>query len=77
MKDDLDKAEEWGIKALELIRDASKVNNVTEEKKVLPTGDYARIYYNQLDLSKRKESFSKLKMQMNRFNDDFKPDSLD
>ncbi|NDV82392.1 DUF6340 family protein [Bacteroides sp. 51] len=71
MKDDLEKAEEWGKEAIKLIKVA---NNITEDSVLSEahlSGDLGYIYYNQVDLSKRKESFAKLKMQMDRFNDDF------
>lgn len=71
MQDDLDKAEEWAIKAVELIKAA---HNITDDSIVAgdhQSNDLGRIYYNLMDLMKRKENFAKLKMQMDRFHNDF------
>lgn len=70
MKDDLDKAEEWGKKALELINITYNAQGGIDSTSVLSM-DQAHIYYNQLNLAERKNLFSKLKMQMDRFNNDF------
>lgn len=77
MKDDLDKAEEWGKKAVDLMKVANNINEDSVLVSSLLSTDLRCIYYNLVDLSKRKENFAKLKMQMERFNDDFQPDSLD
>lgn len=69
MKDDLEKAHEWGKKALELTRVADKIPE--DESTVSSSDDYTRIRYNQSILEERRSDFTTLKMQMNRFNDDF------
>lgn len=69
MKDDLDNAYEWGIKALE---QAKVADNISEDNEALNHAtDYARIRFNLSDVIKRRAHFVKLKMQMDRFNDDF------
>lgn len=69
INDDLEKAYEWGQKALEL----AKISDRITEKDTVMTDitDYARIWYNQLDLVERRDQFMKLKMQMDRFKNDF------
>ena len=77
MKDDLEKAEEWGKKAVEIMK---AIYNITDDSILvgaLLSNDFMCIYYNLADLSKRVDNFAKLKMQMDRFEDDFQPDSLD
>ncbi|MDR0658295.1 MAG: tetratricopeptide repeat protein [Mediterranea sp.] len=69
LKDDLEKAHEWGKRALELARVADKIPE--DENTVSPSNDYTRIRYNQNILEERRSHFATLKMQMNRFNDDF------
>jgi hypothetical protein len=73
MKDDPEKAHEWGEKALEWARVADNI----PENMIRSSGDYTRIRYNQSILEERRNDFTTLKMQMNRFNDDFQPDSFD
>jgi len=70
IKDDLDKAEEWGKKALDLMKVVDKIEGDVDSSKILSM-DHAYIYHNQLDLAERRTKFSALKMQMDRFNDDF------
>jgi tetratricopeptide (TPR) repeat protein len=69
MKDDLEKAHEWGEKALEL---AKVVREIPEDEHTTSSfNDYTRIRYNQSFLEERRSHFAALKMQMNRFRDDF------
>lgn len=67
IKDDLDEAYEWGSKALELAKVADKISddNVISNR----ITDYARIRYNLFDLTKRRDDFTKLRIQMSRFFD--------
>jgi hypothetical protein len=69
MKDDLEKAHEWGEKALELARVADKIPE--DENMINLSNDYVRIRYNQSILKERRSNFAMLKMQMSRFSDDF------
>jgi tetratricopeptide (TPR) repeat protein len=69
MKDDLKKAHEWGAKALELAKVALQIPE--DERTTSLSDDYTRIRYNQSILEERRSHFTALKMQMNRFNDDF------
>lgn len=71
IKDDLDKADEWSSKALDIAKVAENIPDNITPKQMTQLNDYVRIYYNRMDLQKRKEEFMKLKMQMGRFNDDF------
>jgi hypothetical protein len=73
MKDELEKAHEWGKTALELARTAAR--KTPENRRTTSTAnttgtpdDYARIRYNQDILEKRINRFTTLKMQMSRFN---------
>lgn len=75
IKDDLEKAHEWGSKALELAKIANKIPD--EMSEINGYNDYGRIRQNQNILEERRINFVTLKMQMNRFNDDFQSDSLD
>jgi len=75
IKDDMDKAYEWGNKALELAKIANKIPE--EMSEINGYNDYGRIRQNQCILEERRNNFATLKMQMNRFNDDFQSDSLD
>jgi hypothetical protein len=75
MKDDLEKAHEWGAKALEL---AKVIDKIPEDESMINSfNDYMRIRYNQSILEERRSHFATLRMQMNRFNDDFQPDSFE
>lgn len=69
IKDDQDKAHEWGVKALELAKVANKISG--NESQTDTNNDYTRIRYNQSILEERRSNFVKLKMQMDRFSDDF------
>ncbi|MDR3119075.1 MAG: DUF6340 family protein [Mediterranea sp.] len=75
MKDELEKAHQWGETALELARTAAR--KTTEEHRTTDAAsmedmpdDYTRIRYNQNMLEERRSRFVTLKIQMNRFNDD-------
>lgn len=69
MTDDPDKAYEWGQIALELARVADKVSDDNIKQKAHT--DYAYISHNLSEWTKRREHFMKLKVQMERFNNDF------
>lgn len=71
INDDLEKADEWGAKALEIAKIAENIPDGMDPRRMTELNDYARIYYNRSDLQKRKEDFMKLKIQMDRFSDDF------
>lgn len=75
IKDDMDKAQEWGNRALEQMRIAEKIESDVKVENM--SINYARIYFNQRSLTERKNNFSKLKMQMDRFENDFQSESFD
>ena len=61
-----------GRKALQLAKTIYNIpDNVEEVSDVVLPYNYARIYYNHADLTKRRTNFGQLKMQIDRFNDDF------
>lgn len=71
INDKLEEAVEWGEKALELAKTADKIKDEVPVTTINDANDYMRISYNQMELLKRKNNFSTLKIQMDRFNDDF------
>ncbi len=74
MKDSIDLAEKWANKAQQLAMDAEKIKNIEEMEKINSYNMPEEIYLSTLYVNKLKERNSqlpKLKMQMERFNDDF------
>ena len=73
MKDSLAKAEEWAVKAQQLAQKVDK-KNIPENAAYATIDDIPNYYLTTLyanELKERNSQLPKLKMQMERFNDDF------
>ena len=73
MKDSLAKAEEWAVKAQQLAQKVDK-KNIPENAAYATIDDIPNYYLKTLyanELKERNSQLPKLKMQMERFNDDF------
>lgn len=73
MKDSLAKAEEWAVKAQQLAQKVDK-KNIPENAAYATIDDVPNYYLTTLyanELKERNSQLPKLKMQMERFNDDF------
>lgn len=72
MNDDIKEAETWALKAQELARKAEKLDERSKDKlSASDVPNYVMISLYLAELEKRMAGLSTLKMQMNRFNDDF------
>lgn len=72
MNDDIKEAETWALKAQELARKAEKLDDKSKDKlSASDVPNYVMISLYLAELEKRMAGLSMLKMQMNRFNDDF------
>lgn len=72
MKDSIEAAETWAIKAQQLARKVEKIDELSQKGKDLSSvPNYVMISLYLHELQERKAGLFKLNMQMNRFNDDF------